>query len=308
MISVIFPAHNEEENVGELHRRIKEVMEGVGVSYEIIAIDDGSTDSTLLRLRQLAPIKIIVFSKKMGQSAALDAGFKNAKGDIVITIDADLQNRPEDIPHLVDKLNEGYDVVSGWRMRRNDRIHRRIISRVANTLTSRITGIPMKDSAAPLKAMRSVFLQDVNLYGEMHSFLPSILYARGARVIQIPVPHYERKFGMPKYHTTKLLKSFGDLLVVKFMNDHLARPFHYFGGWGLASIIFGFVAGSSSIVLKLMQLKNFTQTPLPLLAVLLIVIGVILVMMGFIAEILLRIYYETRGKTPYIIKSVEENK
>lgn len=255
----------------------------------------------------MVPIKIIVFSRKMGQSAALDAGFKSAKGDIIVTIDADLQNNPEDIPHLINKLNEGYDIVSGWRMQRNDHMHRKIISRAANILTSRITGVHLKDSAAPLKAIRRIFLHDLNLYGEMHSYLPAILHSRGARIIQIPVAHYERKFGKTKYHTTKLLKSFGDLIVVKFMNDYLAHPFHFFGGWGLVSIMFGFITGATSVVLKLMQLKNFTQTPLPLLAVLLVVVGVILVMMGFIAEIMLRIYYETRGKAPYIIKAVIEN-
>ncbi|MDP3725796.1 MAG: glycosyltransferase family 2 protein [bacterium] len=308
MISVIFPAYNEEKNVGILHKRIYETLQKIGKDFEIIAVDDGSTDATLEELKKLSPLIIISLAKNKGQSAALDAGIKKSKGDIVVTIDADLQNDPEDIPLLIEKLNLGYDVVSGWRVDRYDSFARKIISRIANRLTSKITGLPLHDSAGPLKAMRAHVLKELNLYGEMHSFLPAILYARGARVIEIPVRHVKRSSGKSKYYPTKLMKSMADLLVVKFMSDYLSRPFLFFGGWGLFSIFLGIVAGALSLTLKIMGIFYLTQTPLPILATLFFVVGVILVMIGFLAEIMLRIYYENKGGTPYIVKEITENR
>ncbi|MBI2048136.1 MAG: glycosyltransferase family 2 protein [Parcubacteria group bacterium] len=308
MISVIFPAYNEEKNVGTLHKKIYEVLKGIGNDFEIIAVDDGSTDDTLKELKKLSPLTIVSFAKNKGQSAALDAGIKKSKGDIIVTIDADLQNNPDDIPLLIEKLNVGYDVVSGWRAHRHDSFARKIISRIANRLTSSISGLQLHDSAGPLKAIRRKVLQEVNLYGEMHSFLPAILYARGARVTEIPVSHLNRISGKSKYHPAKLMKSFADLLVVKFMSDYMARPFLFFGGWGIVSIFLGFVSGFAAIILKLMGLFHLSQTPLPTLTVLFIVVGVILIMMGFLAEIMLRIYYENKNATPYIVKEIIENK
>ncbi|MBI2108829.1 MAG: glycosyltransferase family 2 protein [Parcubacteria group bacterium] len=308
MISVIFPAYNEEKNIEELHLRIRQSLEGLSEDFEIIAVDDGSTDETLAALKKLYPLTIISLAKNKGQSAALDAGIKKAGGDVIVTIDADLQNNPEDIPLLIQKLREGYDVVSGWRANRHDGFTRKMISRMANNLTSAITGLPLHDSAAPLKAIRKEVLAGLHLYGEMHSFLPAILYARGARVAEVPVSHAYRKSGVSKYHLTKLMKSFADLLVIKFMSDYLARPFLFFGGWGLVSIFLGIVSAASSVVLKLLGLFHLSQTPLPTLAALFVVVGVLLIMMGFLAEIILRIYYENKGSTPYIIKIVIENK
>lgn len=308
MISVIFPAYNEEKNVSLLHKQIYTLLQNIGDSFEIIAVDDGSTDNTLDVLKKLSPIIIVSLAKNRGQSAALDAGIKKSRGDIIVTIDADLQNDPQDILLLVEKLKEGYDVVSGWREDRHDNFSRKIISCFANWLTSSITGLKLHDSAGPLKVMRRNALEGINLYGEMHSFLPAILFARGARVTEVPVRHFHRKSGQSKYHFTKLMKSFADLLVVKFMSDYMARPFLFFGGWGLVSIFLGFISGIASLALKLMGLFHLSQTPLPTLAALFIVVGVILIMMGFLAEIVLRIYYENKGATPYIIKTTIENK
>lgn len=307
MISVIFPAYNEEKNVSVLHQQILAALESRNDDFEIIAVDDGSTDHTLAELKKLYPLTIISFAKNKGQSAALDAGIKRARGDIIITIDADLQNDPRDLNLLVDKIDEGYDVVSGRRQNRRDNAGRKIISRLANQLTFRMTGLPLHDVASPLKAIKRSVLKGVNLYGEMHSFLPVVLFARGARVTEVPVQHFNRAAGSSKYHPIKLMKSVADLLVVKFMSDYMSRPFLFFGGWGLASIGLGGIAGGASLILKLFEIRNITQTPLPILATLLIVVGVILAMMGFLAEIMLRIYYETRRETLYIIREVIEN-
>jgi len=308
MISVVFPAYNEEGNVALLHQRIHGALKKLGKDFEIIAVDDGSTDATLQELRKLSPLTIISLAKNKGQSAALDAGIKQSRGEIVVTIDADMQNDPDDIGLLIKKLEEGYDVISGWRFDRNDTFIRKIISRIANGFTSYLTGLYLHDSAGPLKAIRRSVLQGVNLYGEMHSFLPAVLFARGAKVAEIQVTHLKRLSGKSKYHPLKLMKSMGDLLVVKFMSDYMARPFLFFGGWGFLSLVLGFIAGVSSLVLKLIHVRNITETPLPILATLLIVVGVLLIMMGFLAEILLRVYFETKEGTPYVIKTVIENK
>src|SRR3989338_3746106 len=306
MISVIFPAYNEEKNVEELHRRIKSVLTRLPYEYEIIAVEKGSSDNTLEHLKVLSPIKIVVLAKNIGQTTGLDAGIKAAKGDIIITLDADLQNDPEDIPRLIEKLNEGYDVVSGWRRYRKDTVGRRVISRLANWLIYKVTGFYLHDSACALKAFKKEFLRDVNLYGDMHVFLPALLYTRGAKVTEIAIMHHDRTAGLSKYHFLKAAKDISDLLVVKFISDYMLRPFLFFGGWGAASIFLGFFSGSASLLLKILTIIDITQKPLPILSALFILLGVLLVMMGFLAEIMLRIYYESNGKTPYIIKSVEE--
>lgn len=291
-----------------LHKRLYDVLKKTGEDFEIIAVDDGSTDGTPEELKKLSPLTVISFARNKGQSAALDAGIKKARGEIIVTIDADLQNDPEDIALVVKKLREGYDVVSGWRVSRHDNFGRRAISSFANWLTSFMMGLPLHDTAGPLKAIRRTVLEGVNLYGEMHSFLPAILFARGAKVAEVPVHHAKRNAGKAKYHPSKLMKSTADLLVVKFMSDYMARPFLFFGGWGFVSFILGCVVGSASLILKIFEIRKITETPLPILATLLIVVGVLLIMIGFLAEIMLRIYYENKGGTPYIIKSTVENK
>jgi len=308
MLSVIFPTYNEEGNVKELHARLVKTLTSLGVQYEIIAVDDCSTDNTVTHLKPLKPIKIIVFARNMGQSAALNAGMREAQGEVVVFLDADLQNNPEDIPLLLAKIKEGYDAVSGWRVNRQDPLHRRFISRCANYTTYKVTGLRLNDFATPFKVCRKEVLEGVVLYGGMHSFLPAILHARGARVTEIPVPHNERISGNTKYPVSKLAKAFADLMVVKFLSDYLARPLLFFGGWGIFSIFLGVISGVAAFILKVMEIRNITQTPLPILATLFIVVGLLLIMMGFLAELLLRIYYETKDRTPYVVKTIIENK
>lgn len=306
MISVVFPAYNEEDNVTELHRRIKETLIQLGEPYEIIAVDNGSQDATLERLKHLSPARIVVLAKNLGQTAGLDAGIKAAKGDIIVTLDADLQNDPDDIPRLITKLNEGYDVVSGWRVDRADTLGRKVLSRLANWLTYKVTGLYLHDHACALKAYRAIFLKDVNLYGEMHVFLPAILFAQGAKIAEIPVKHHERKRGISKHNFIKAIKDLGDLATIKFISGYMLRPFIFFGGWGAASIFLGFLIVGTSIVLKIMHIRNFGQTPLPIIATLFITLGFLLFMLGFIAEMLIRIYYETKHERPYKIREVIE--
>lgn len=308
MISIIFPAYNEEDNVEELHRRIVEAMRSHWDSYEIIAVENGSTDGTLERLKQLKPIKIIVFPRNFGQTAALDAGIHSARGEVVVTLDADLQNDPADIPLLLKKIEEGYDCVSGWRKERRDSWGRFLLSKCANWFTRRITGLTLHDFACALKAFKKEFMQDVHLYGEMHVFLPAILHARGAKVVEVPVQHHERKAGISKHYFMKAVKDIADLLTVKFLFSYAARPLVFFGGWGVFNFLLGLIVAGISIYFKLIGAWNFGQTPLPILATLLAILGFILFMMGFIAELLVRIYYESRNVSPYVVSDIIENK
>src|SRR3989344_1184222 len=262
MISVVFPAYNEEDAVEALHQKINDACIRLGGSYEIIAVENGSCDKTLERLKRLFPISIVVVAKNLGQTAGLDAGIKTARGDIIITMDADLQNDPNDIARLVSVLDEGYDVVSGWRVDRRDSFGRKILSRAANWLTYKVTGLYLHDSACALKAYRAAFLKDVNLYGEMHVFLPAILFLRGAKVAEIPVTHHERATGVSKHNFMKAIKDIGDLATIKFISGYMLRPFIFFGGWGTASIILGFLAATASVTLKILEVRNFGQTPL----------------------------------------------
>lgn len=281
MISIVFPVYNEEGNVEKLHAIIKKTMDDLGESYEIIAVDDGSKDKTLDAMKNLSPLKTIIFAKNYGQTSALDAGLKVAKGEIVITLDADLQNDPQDIPRLINKLREGYDVVSGWRRDRHDNFGRRILSRSANWLTRKVTGLFLHDYACALKAYRKTVLAGLNLYGEMHVFLPAILYMRGAKVTEIQVAHHARTVGFSKHNFLKAVKDISDLFTIKFIFS-VKRP-----------LIIFVLAG---IVLFFLSLISLAMA-----------IGLTFVAMGFIAEMLMRVYYESKGEKPYIIKEILEN-
>ena len=307
MSSIVCPAYNEEGNVAELHRRILAAMKGVGQPFEIIAVNNGSTDRTREELMKLAPLRIVSLAHNLGQTAGLDAGIHAARGSIVVTMDADVQNDPIDIPRMLNKMDEGYDVVVGWRKDRHDSFGRRILSRLANWLTRRVTGLHLHDYACALKVFKKKHLEGVHLYGEMHVFLAAILQARGARVTEIEVTHHERHAGVSKHFFMKAVKDIADLLTVKFLFTYAARPLVFFGGWALASIGLGIIAGAMSVILKLVEIRNFGQTPLPIITTLFIILGVILFMMGFIAELMLRIYYEGRKETPYTVSEVIEN-
>lgn len=303
MISIVIPVFNEEKNVAILHGKIVTAMRASVEPYEIIFSDNASTDKTLEKLKTLPDIKILCLTKNYGQTSNLDAAIREAKGDIIITMDGDLQNDPEDIPGLIDKINEGYDVVSGWRKNRNDSLSRRILSRFANWLTAKVTGLKLNDSACAIKAYRRNILQDVRLYGEMHVFLPGLLYMmRGARVAEIAVKHHARQFGISKHYFMKALKDISDLLTIRFLSGMTGRPLIFFGSSGVISIGLGFITALTSIYLKLVHIRNFGQTPLPIFTIFLVLSGFIFLMLGFLAELMLRIYYETNDKTPYTIR------
>lgn len=302
MLSVVFPAYNEEKNVGELHRRILSVLKNGGEPFEIIAVDNASSDGTLAELKKLSPITIVSLAYNIGQTAGLDAGIHDAHGEIIITMDADLQNDPSDIPALVAKIREGYDVVSGWRVKRNDSFGRRLLSRLANGLTARMTGLHLHDSACALKAYKKEVIQPVHLYGEMHVFLPAYLYMRGAKVAEIPVQHHARVAGVSKHYFMKAVKDIFDLITIKFLAGLSGRPLIFFGGMGVVSGGLGIVVGLLSVYLKVAGLRNFGQTPLPILAVFFVLAGILFFMMGFLAELLLRVYFESNRKTPYTIR------
>ena len=302
MISIVVPVYNEEANVTILYGKIVAVMERFGEPYEIIFSDNVSTDKTLEKLKLLPQVIILRLARNYGQTSNLDAAIHEAKGDIIITMDGDLQNDPEDIPNLVGKIREGYDVVSGWRQERNDSLGRRILSRSANWLTAKVTGLALKDSACALKAYKREVLQDIHIYGEMHVFLPALLYMRGARVAEIPVRHHARQFGVSKHYFMKAVKDISDLITIKFLSSMNGRPLVFFGGAGVISIGLGFITTLISIYLKLTHVRNFGQTPLPIFTIFLVLSGFIFLMLGFLAELMLRIYYETGNKTPYTIK------
>lgn len=308
MISIIFPAYNEEDNVEELHRRIVDAMKAHWDTYEIIAIENGSTDKTLERLKKLTPIKIIVFPRNFNQTGALDAGIHSAQGDIVVTMDADLQNDPADIPLLLKKMEEGYDCVTGWRKERHDSFSRWFLSKSANWLTRRVTGVHLHDFACALKAFKKEFMQDVHLYGEMHVFLPAILHARGARVTEIPVRHHERIHGVSKHYFMKAVKDIADLFTVKFLFTYASRPLIFFGGWGFVSIVLALFSAGAAVRQKYVVGIHLFESPYTYLGITFLIVGFILAMLGFIAELLVRIYYEGRQMMPYVVSDIIENK
>lgn len=307
MISVIFPVKNEEENVEELHRRTKAVLDALKEPYEIVIVDDGSTDGTLEKLKNLSPLKVVVLARNYGQSSALDAGIHEAKGDVVVIMDADLQTDPADIPKMFAKLREGYDAVVGWRKKRNDPFSRKLFSRFSNWLARTVTGVNFHDFACPIKMFKKELMRGLHLYGEMHVFLGAILYLRGARVAEVEVAHYERKRGLSKHTFIKGAKDVADLFTIKFLFS-TSRPLLFFGTAGLASFALGGGASVWAMALKVLGLRNLADTPLPVVASLFITLAVLLIMIGFLAEIILRAYYEGKNERHYLVRSVIERK
>ena len=308
-ISVVIPVLNEQENVPLLHEKLSAVMKGMDRDYEVIYIDDGSSDDTLKKLEALSEqdphIKVLSFSRNFGQTAALSAGIDFAKGKIIIPMDGDLQNDPEDIPRLLRKMEEGYDVVSGWRRDRKDPLlSRRLPSTVANRLISLIGGVYLHDYGCTLKAYRKDILKNIRLYGEMHRFIP--IYAKwiGARVAEIPVRHFPRTSGSSKYGMNRIVKVVLDLMVIKFLLSYSQKPIYVFGGMGFIMMLGALLSGGYAVYLKLFKGVSFILTPLPLLCVLLLVVGFLSILMGFVAELLTRTYYESQGKSTYQIRRV----
>lgn len=308
-ISVLIPVFNEVENVTPLAAALIPALERLERSFEVVFVNDGSTDGTERALRDLARtdrrVRVINFRRNVGQTAAMMAGIDHARGAVIVPMDGDLQNDPDDIGPLVRKLDEGYDVVSGWRRDRQDAFARRTLpSRIANKLISAISGVHLNDYGCTLKAYRREMLQGFRLYGEMHRFVP--IYARwqGARLTEMPVRHHPRRFGRSKYGLERIVKVLLDLILVKFLTRYETKPIYVFGLVGLAFMGLAGVSGLYAVYLKLVHGVSFILTPLPLLVTLGFITGVMCILMGLLAELLVRIYFESQGKSHYTIKSM----
>ena len=306
-LSLIIPIYNERANIAPLMQRVFDVVGGLGFSFEVLAIDDGSHDGTfdLLEVETLTrpELRVIRFRRNYGQTAAMMAGIDHAAGEILISLDADLQNDPADIPKLLARLEDGYDVVSGWRVERKDaRFRRTVISRIANRLISRISGVRLNDYGCTLKAYRRDVIKDVKLYGEMHRFIPIYASWMGARVTEIPVQHHPRTRGASKYGLERVVKVILDMIVVKFLDRHFVKPIYVFGGVGLASILFSLGTLGVAIWLRLGEGVSLIQTPLPLLSALFFLLGTTSILMGLLAEMTVRTYFESQDRPAYVIR------
>jgi glycosyltransferase involved in cell wall biosynthesis len=307
-ISVVIPVYNEEDNIALLYSKLTASLEEMGRTWEAILIDDGSSDQSYRKLRDIAVndsrIKVVRFVRNFGQTAALAAGIDHATGDVIIPMDADLQNDPADFKRLLEKLDEGYDVVSGWRKDRKDELFLRLIpSWTANRIISYISGVNLHDYGCSLKAYRKEVIKDVRLYGEMHRFVPIYATWLGAKVAEIPVNHYARQFGQSKYGISRTFKVVLDLITVKFMAKYFTKPIYVFGTAGFMSWILSFAVFGWMVVLKYFYHTSFIETPLPVLVAMFFLMGTQLLLMGLQSEILMRTYHESQGKRIYKVKS-----
>ena len=306
-ISVVVPFFNEAESIRELYDQVAGVLGGLGKSFEIIFVDDGSTDSGAAVVEGIASgdsrVKLVVLARNFGQTAAMSAGFTHARGRIYVAMDADLQNDPSDIPMLLEKMGEGYDVVSGWRRDRKDPlVSRRIPSVIANRILSLVTGVKLRDYGCSLKAYRAEFIDPIELYGEMHRFIPAYAAMVGARVAEMPVNHRARVKGKSKYGLARIFKVLMDLMTVKFLSSWATKPSYLFGGIGSVLCLAGVLAAIEVITEKFASGTFAHKNPFLLLAVFLFFLGVQLVLMGLIAELLVRTYHESQGKPVYLVK------
>ncbi len=308
-ISIVIPVYNEEESIELLYKKLKNEMEKLNNTYEILLIDDGSKDKTPLLLDKLHEkdknVKIIHFRKNFGQTAAIAAGFKYSAGEIIITMDSDLQNDPVDIPRLIDKINEGFDVVSGWREKRKDKfLTRRLPSILANKLISKITGVKLKDYGCTLKAYKREVVKNIKLYGEMHRFIPAIANMIGIQVAEIPVEHHPRQFGTSKYGISRTIRVILDLITVKFLLTYSANPMQMFGKIGFLFIGIGFLTGLTSLMLVIF--KGWTiANSITTIGIISLFFASQFFVIGLVGEINVRIYYESQGKEPFYIKSAK---
>lgn len=307
-LSLIVPVYNEEKNLPLLIEAIRAALEPLPYTWEVILVDDGSEDNSLQVMTQLAEeyserLRVVSFRRNFGQTAAIAAGLDYARSEIIILLDADLQNDPADIPMLLEKLDEGYDLVSGWRRRRQDKyITRTLPSNLANWLISHVTGVPLHDYGCTLKAYRREVLEGFRLYGEMHRFIPVFAHSVGARITEIPVNHHPRMFGEAKYGLERTIKVLLDLFTVKFLISYSSKPIYLFGGAGLVLITF-----SSALLLflgvrRILISTSVLLSPIFPLAIMLLIMGFQSVLMGLIAELLVRTYYESQRKPTYRIR------
>ena len=304
-LSVIVPLYNEEENVRELHRQILTICQKMGKSFEIIFIDDGSYDKTVENCRNLQPLKLILLRKHFGQTAAFDAGFKEARGDVIVTLDGDLQNDPNDIPLLLTELEKGADVVSGWRWQRKDTLMKKFFSRGANLLRKIFLEDKIHDSGCSLKAYRRECFRNVDLFGEMHRFIPAILELQGYKISEVKVSHHPRLHGKTKYNWKRAVKGFVDMVEIWFWRKYSSRPLHLFGGGGMLIFLIGIGILVWMAVEKIFFGVSIAERIWPLIGAFLLMIGVQIFIFGLLAGILMKNYYKERGEMNYSIKSIE---
>jgi glycosyltransferase involved in cell wall biosynthesis len=305
-LSIVVPLYNEEESLPLLVERLLQVLRPMGHPFELVLVDDGSSDATTTVLRRLASetpeLVAVLLRRNYGQTPAMAAGFDASRGSVIITLDGDLQNDPADIPLLLEQLEQGYDLVSGWRHQRQDHAVSRLLpSKVANRLIARVTGVRLHDYGCSLKAYRRELLEDMNLYGELHRFLPALAFIEGARITEVKVNHEARRFGKSKYGIDRTFRVLMDLLTVWFMKRFLTRPMYVFGLGGLSAILLG---SGLSVYLLLLKLggAEIGQRPLLLLAVLALITGVQLFCFGLLAELQMRTYHESQGRPIYRIR------
>lgn len=308
-ISVVVPIYNETDNIRILYRQLTEVLEPFGRSFEILFVDDGSRDGSRDQLQQLAAsdsrVKLVLFRRNYGQTAAMHAGLQHATGDILITLDGDLQNDPADIPMMVRKIDEGFDLVHGWRKERQDAwLSRKLPSRMANWLISRTTRFPIHDLGCTLKAVRREIAQELELYGEMHRFIPILAHQRGARCVEVVTHHRARQFGQSKYGISRTLRVVLDLLTVKYLLDYFASPMKLFGLLGLGSTAAAGLACAATIAMKVVSETDMTGNPLLLLTVFFALAGLQFFSLGLLGEVAARIYFAQNGRTNYAVREL----
>ncbi|OLT63185.1 glycosyltransferase [Moorena bouillonii PNG] len=308
-VSVVVPIYNEVESLPHLIDAIASSLTDTQLSYELICVDDGSTDGSTQLLKEQVlsrpDLRGVILRRNYGQTAAMAAGFNYARGRAIVTLDGDLQNDPADIPMLLAKLEEGYDLVSGWRKHRQDAAVTRLLpSKIANWLIARTTGVKLHDYGCSLKAYRSELVADMNLYGELHRFLPALAFIEGARITELPVRHHARRYGSSKYGLGRTFRVLMDLLTIFFMKKFLTRPMHVFGLLGLSSLGTGIIIGAYLTILKLGLNQEIGDRPLLILAVLLISTGVQLFSLGLLGELLMRTYHESQGRPIYRVREV----
>ncbi len=307
-LSIIIPVFNEEENVTSLHKEILETLKNIETDYEIIFINDGSSDNTLEKLKNLSPITIINFRKNFGQTSALDAGIKHSSGKIIITMDGDGQNDPKDIPLLLEKIKQGYDVAAGWRWRRKDSLIKRLVSKGSNFIGRFFIKGGVHDMGCTFRAYKKDCFKNIDLYGEMHRFIPGILRWQGFKIAEIKVNHRPRNHGKTKYNWKRTIKGFLDMILVWFWRKYSARPLHLFGAMGLLFLFSGSIIIIYLFVMRIIGLISLQATIWPLVGFFLVIMGIQLIVSGLIADILIKNYYKTHKDNPYSIKEIIEKK
>lgn len=305
-LSIVLPVYNEEENIAPLYKELKSVLNKINESYEIIFVDDGSTDKSFELMKKLKDknIKIIKFRKNFGQSAALQAGFDNCKGELVVSMDSDLQNDPGDIPKLIEKLKEGYDCVCGWRYKRKDSFSKKVLSKIASLMRKPFIGTQLHDFGCTLRVYKKEGVRELELYGEMHRYIPAILSWKGYRVTEIKVNHRKRVNGKTKYDGKRVIKGFVDMINVWFWQKYSQRPLHLFGGLGIMSGFVGIVAAFISFYWRFFKGIGMDATPLPLFSAFMVMIGVQFFISGLMSDIAMKNYYSSRKRKTYNIEKI----